>query len=83
MASHEKAAEAADPIPVKIKVKVNGKWMELPRGCTLPALIEMLGYDRRYLVIEYNGQARGRDHFDDLVLQEGDRLEMVRPVAGG
>jgi 2-iminoacetate synthase len=36
-----------------------------------------------YLVVEYNGEPLGRDRFDGLALVDGDRLELVRPVAGG
>ena len=79
MASREESVETGE----KIRVKVNGRWMELPGKCTLPALLDLLGFDRRYLVVEHNGEPQGRESFDTLVLMEGDQLELVRPVAGG
>ena len=66
-----------------MNVKVNGLDRELPEGTSLAALLEELGLDRRYLVVEHNGDPLPRDRFEQLVLHDGDRLELVRPVAGG
>ena len=67
----------------RIRVKANGRQMELDAGTTLSQVLEQLGLDRRYLVVEYNGEPLSREAFDGLILREGDRLELVRPVAGG
>ena len=66
-----------------MRVIVNGKAHELPEPAHLVDLLDELGIDRRYLVVEYNGEPLGRDRFDGLALADGDRLELVRPVAGG
>ncbi len=66
-----------------ISLRVNGKESSVPAGSTLRDLIERLELDERYLVVEWNGEPRGRDSFATTVLREGDRLELVRPVAGG
>ncbi len=66
-----------------IQLRVNGAQKELDSGTTLSELLEELGLDRRYLVVEHNGEPLSRDAFDATVLREGDRLELVRPVAGG
>jgi thiamine biosynthesis protein ThiS len=42
-----------------------------------------MGLDGRFLVVEYNGSPLPREEFDRVVLAEDDRLELVRPVAGG
>ncbi len=67
----------------QIKLSVNGKERQVSRGATLKDLIERMGLDERFLVVECNGEPRGRDSFATVVLREGDRLELVRPVAGG
>jgi thiamine biosynthesis protein ThiS len=66
-----------------IRVRLNGEERALPPGTTLPSLLESLGLDRRFLVIEYNGEALSRSQVGAVVLHPGDRLELVRPVAGG
>lgn len=71
------------PPEKKIRLRVNGAEMELDPGTTLSQLLETLGLDRRFLVVEHNGEPLSRESFDATVLCEGDRLELVRPVAGG
>jgi thiamine biosynthesis protein ThiS len=66
-----------------IRLRVNGEESSVPAGSTLKDLIERLELDERYLVVEWNGEPRGRESFASTVLREGDRLELVRPVAGG
>lgn len=66
-----------------MKITVNGESRELPEGASLNRLLEELGLDRRYLVVEYNGEPLARDRVSEVVLAPGDRLELVRPVAGG
>jgi len=66
-----------------ITLRINGKESSVSAGSTLQDLIEKMQLDERYLVVEWNGEPRGRDSFASTVLREGDRLELVRPVAGG
>lgn len=69
--------------PEAIRVTVNGRPRDLAGGTTVAQLVEELGFDRRFLVVEWNGEPRAlRDCLDDT-LSAGDRLELVRPVAGG
>jgi len=66
-----------------MEVVVNGETKQMEAGTSLAAMIEAMGLDRRYLVVEYNGQPLAREALDEVTLAEGDRLELVRPVAGG
>jgi sulfur carrier protein len=66
-----------------MEVVVNGETKQMEAGTSLAAMIEAMGLDRRYLVVEYNGQPLAREALDEVILAEGDRLELVRPVAGG
>jgi thiamine biosynthesis protein ThiS len=68
---------------MSMRVTVNGKARELAEHAQLVDLLHEMGLDRRYLVVEYNDEPLGHDRFDELVLADGDRLELVRPVAGG
>ena len=68
---------------MNMQVIVNGQAREVSGHARLTDLLDELGLDRRYLVVEYNGEPLGRKRFDGLVLVDGDRLELVRPVAGG
>jgi sulfur carrier protein len=62
---------------------VNGRPHEVADGTALPELIEQLGLKVGSVVVEHNGTALLRSELAGVVLAEGDRLELVRAVAGG
>ncbi|HVF32657.1 MAG TPA: sulfur carrier protein ThiS [Acidimicrobiales bacterium] len=64
-------------------VVVNGDEVEAPDGCRLGDLLEQLGLGRRLIVVERNGEPVPRAAVAGTVLAVGDRLELVRAVAGG
>jgi sulfur carrier protein len=65
-----------------VTVLVNGKEHELPEGETVAALLERLGAGGQALV-ERNGEPVERARYDETELEDGDRLLVARPVAGG
>ena len=83
MESRESGRADLDAGGVEMTIRVNGVETRLPDASSLLELIDSMGLDRRFLVVEYNGEPLGRGAFEGIVLREGDRLEMVRPVAGG
>ena len=62
----------------------NGKEIEVP---TLPLTVEQFlisqGLLPRSVVVEYNGNATAPSEFGQISLHDGDRIEIVRIVAGG
>ena len=62
---------------------VNGRPAEVPDGTALPALVESLGLRVGSVVVEHNGTALLRSELPGVVLSDGDRVELVRAVAGG
>ena len=66
-----------------MRVVLNGSDRELDDGTRLVALIESLGFRPGSVVVERNGEALVRSEMDAVVLADGDRLELVRAVAGG
>ncbi len=66
-----------------MQVVVNGKDQALPDGLSLTALVERLGLRVGSVVVEYNGTALLRSELAGVVLHDGDRVELVRAVAGG
>jgi sulfur carrier protein len=66
-----------------VKVIANGTPTELPDGSTLTDLLQALGLGARWVVAERNGEAVPRREMAKIVLADGDRLELVRAVAGG
>ena len=64
-------------------VQVNGDEVEAPEGCRLDELLDRLGLAGRLIVVERNGEPVARKAVPTTVLAAGDRLELVRAVAGG
>jgi sulfur carrier protein len=66
-----------------VRVIANGKAIDLETRTTIAEFIRSRGLDPRYVVVERNGEAMERRRYSDTQLAEGDRLELVRAVAGG
>ena len=65
------------------EIVLNGKPRSVQSGSTLADLLAELRLDPRWVVAEVNGDPLARNRFDTTVLEGGDRIELVRPVAGG
>jgi thiamine biosynthesis protein ThiS len=66
-----------------VQVQANGKPVQLADGATVATLLEVLGLSGRWVLVEHNGQPVPRTDHASAGLAEGDRLELVRAVAGG
>lgn len=66
-----------------MRVVANGKDVTLPEGSTVSSLVETLGLSGRLLLVERNGEPVDRSVMATTALDDGDRLELVRAVAGG
>jgi sulfur carrier protein len=64
-------------------VTANGKPREVPTGSTILDLLDAVGWKPQWVVVELNGEPVARSVFGDRALADGDRLEIVRAVAGG
>jgi sulfur carrier protein len=66
-----------------VRILVNGKELELEPAATVARLLDRLGLDGPYALVERNGEPVERERYGDVALEEGDRLVVARPVAGG
>lgn len=66
-----------------MRVTANGDPVELAEGATVSDLLAALGLGGRWVLVERNGEAVRRGDLATTRLAEGDRLELVRAVAGG
>lgn len=71
---------AGDPV---IHLEVNGDGRSVPPGTTVAGLLVELGLEGRPVLVERNGEALFPRDFGATALGDGDRLEIVRMVAGG
>jgi len=66
-----------------VLLTVNGRERHVDDGMTLVELVESLGLRVGSVVVEHNGTALLRSEVAAAQLADGDRLELVRAVAGG
>jgi|TARA_B100001250_G_scaffold388542_1_gene386876 sulfur carrier protein len=64
-------------------VTANGKEIHVTTPCTVEDFLQQLELPPRSVVVELNGEALTPSSFAGKQLQSGDRLEIVRIVAGG
>ena len=67
-----------------ITVVANGRPVDLPDGSTLTSLLDALGVPAKAVAaMEHNGEPVPRSGQVARTLADGDRIELVRAVAGG
>jgi sulfur carrier protein len=68
---------------MEVEVTANGRTYPVAEGITVDAFIRARGYDPAFVIVEMNGEPLERPRYREIVLRAGDRLELVRAVAGG
>lgn len=66
-----------------MRIVVNGQPMEVGEGLTIEQLLAHLGVRREYTAVAVNREIAARAGYATTVLREGDRVEIVHPMAGG
>lgn len=66
-----------------MKVIANETEFELETGSSLSAFLDSIGHQVGLVVVERNREALSPSEAENTILEDGDRLEIVRIVAGG
>ncbi|MDE2697447.1 MAG: sulfur carrier protein ThiS [Gemmatimonadota bacterium] len=66
-----------------IHVTINGRKLELPEPVRLDVYLVEKGLGGRRLAVAHNSQVVPSDQYADRIINDGDTLEVVRPVGGG
>lgn len=66
-----------------MRLVVNGDDVDVDEGATVLDLLEQLGLGPKWVVVERNREPVERRDVSTTELAEGDRIELVRAVAGG
>ena len=69
-----------------MKIKVNGKEKKIElenEKALLSSTLELLGYNSNTIVVEVNDLIINSKKWENEMLKEGDRLEIVSIVGGG
>lgn len=66
-----------------IHYRLNGETREGPEGLELVALIEQLDLAHQRLAVEINEEVIPKATYQDVRINDGDRIEIVSFVGGG
>lgn len=66
-----------------MQIIVNGEQKQIQEGFTIIALLAELGIQKERVAIELNLDIVPKGRFDDTILKDGDRVEIVSFVGGG
>lgn len=66
-----------------MKATINGEPHELPEGLTVAQLLAHMQAPARGIAVARNDRVVRRSAFEEERVEEGDRIEIIRAVAGG
>ena len=66
-----------------VKITVNGQPKDVEAGLTIDALLDTLNIKREYTAVAVNREITPKSQYGAVTLQDGDKVEIVRPMGGG
>jgi sulfur carrier protein len=66
-----------------VRATINGEAHEFPGEVTVGALLESLGTARSGIAVARNDCVVRRADYDAVAVTDGDRIEIIKAVAGG
>ncbi|MBX3714403.1 MAG: sulfur carrier protein ThiS [Burkholderiales bacterium] len=68
---------------MELMLRINGAERRFEPPLTVAGLVGRLGVEGKRVAIERNGEIVPRSRYGDVLLADGDRLEVVVAVGGG
>ena len=75
--------DASSRALVTVTITLNGERFELDSPMTVAALLAQLDIDPRRVAVEHNLNIIKRQTYPDILIDEGDTVEIVNFVGGG
>ena len=66
-----------------MQIILNGKQTKIQGSMSVTDLIKYFQLDPRWVIAELNGQALLKEEYSKHKIKNGDKVELVKPVAGG
>ena len=76
-------AAVRQPDSGPMKISLNGETVDAREAKTIAELIDRYQLPPQSILVEHNGLALHRHEWPERPLAEGDRIELIRVVAGG
>ena len=68
---------------MSVSITVNGELKTIEVGQTVKSFLESLQLNPKKVAVERNLEIVSKSLFDDVVLEDGDQLEIVHFIGGG
>ena len=65
------------------KIQLNGNSYEINKGTNLDQLLNKLKIKKNKVAIEVNGEIVEKNKYTNLILNKGDKVEIVQFIGGG
>ena len=65
------------------KIQLNGNLYEINVGTNLNELLNKLKIQKNKVAIEVNGEIIEKNKYTDMILNKGDKVEIVQFIGGG
>jgi sulfur carrier protein len=66
-----------------VRISLNGEPVDVREAKTIAELVDRYHVPPQSILVEHNGLAVHRHEWTERTLTEGDRVELIRVVAGG
>ncbi len=66
-----------------IKITVNGEILEVKKNISIKDIIELLKVENQSIVAEVDGKVIPKDEFENFIVYENAKIELIRFVGGG
>lgn len=66
-----------------MEVTVNGETRSLKMPISISEFLDLYALNARMVVVEHNRVIVPRERYDEVVLHDGDEIEIVQMMAGG
>tara|TARA_B100001029_G_scaffold163437_1_gene153542 strand:+ start:367 stop:585 length:219 start_codon:yes stop_codon:yes gene_type:complete len=67
----------------KIKIKLNGKTVEISKNCSLKNLVTIFKIPLNKVAIELNMEIIDKKKLNNIIIKSADRVEIVQFIGGG
>ena len=65
------------------KIQLNGRSYQISKGMNLNGLLNNLKIEKNKVAIEVNGEIIEKNKYSHLILDKGDKVEIVHFIGGG
>lgn len=64
-------------------ITLNGETVEVGNGCSVKELLDKFSLEPKKIAVEKNLEIVSRSQFSNVIIHEGDRIEIIHFIGGG